>query len=193
MTYCVLFGLVLMANTSMAETSQGRLEAQTLDQALYGLKERNTHRIPYQESRLIPSLKAPMQTRGVLEFLPPDTLIKRVEAPIPTTYLLSSTEIRLTDDTTGETRSLKPDAIPELAYIGSSLVSLLVGDKVALLSRWHVTLGGTTRLWEMYLIPVEKDLSGLRRVRIEGQEGDLKKLHIEAIDGSISNLTLETP
>jgi hypothetical protein len=182
-----------MAGGSFAQTPQSQLEAQTLDQALHKLKERKTRRLPYQESRWIPSLKAPMETRGILEFLPPDTLIKKVESPLPATYLLSSTEIKLTDGTTGEIHSLKPDAIPELAYIGSSLVSLLVGDKAALVSRWHVTVGGTHRLWEMTLLPIEQEGSGLRRVRIEGREGDLKKLSIEALDGSISNLTLGTP
>lgn len=190
---CVSLGLMLIAGESFAESKPSHLETQSLDQVLDGLKDRNTRRISYQESRWIPSLKAPMETRGILEFLPPDTLIKRVESPLPLTYLLSSTEIQLTDGTSGETHSLKVDAIPELAYIGSSLVSLLVGNKAALVARWHVTLGGTHRRWEMNLVPIEQEISGLRQVRIEGREGDLKELYIEGLDGSISKLTLGTP
>ena len=67
-----------------------------------------------------------------------------------------------------------------------------MGNKADLLSRWHVTLGGTQRQWEMNLLPIKQDESGLRRVRIEGREGNLKKLYIEALDGSISTLTLGT-
>jgi|GEM_PF-2802109 Outer membrane lipoprotein carrier protein LolA-like len=185
-------GLGLIATPSYAQIPPSHLAAQTLDQVLDGLRERSLSQIPYQESRSIPALKAPLETRGVLEFIPPETLIKRVESPVASTYLLSNTEIRLTDGATGETFSLKPDAIPELAYIGSSLVSLLMGNKADLLSRWHVTLGGTQRQWEMNLLPIKQDESGLRRVRIEGREGDLKKLYIEALDGSISTLTLGT-
>jgi len=189
----ISLGLGLMANVCFAQPTHSPLESQTLDQALDNIKERKTRRIPYQESRLIPSLKTPIMTHGVLEFIPPETLIKKVEAPVPATYLLSKSEIRLTDEVTGETHSLKPDAIPELAYIGSSLMSLLMGDKATLLTRWQVTVGGTHRRWEMNLLPADQRASGLRRIRVEGREGLLQQIYIESNDGSISTLKLGLP
>ena len=166
------------------------LVSQTLENTLQALLNQKSQRIPFLESRSIKSLKEPMKSRGYLEFFPPDTLIKTVESPSPVTYPLSSREIRLTDGGTGESHSLRPDDIPELAYLGSSLTHLLTGDKEGLLSRWHVTVGGTNRRWRMTLIPREKDASGLRIVEIAGKEGVLVKLHVEALDGSISDLSL---
>lgn len=166
------------------------VEPQTLEKTLQGLMESSSQRMSYQETRSLKSLNTPLISSGYLEFHPPDTLIKTVEKPLASTYLLSSQEIRVTDGNTGESHSLGPDAIPELAYVGSSLTSLLTGDKAQLLARWTVSLGGTNHHWQMSLIPLEKDVSGLRMVRIEGQEGHLKKLHIEALDGSISDLSL---
>ena len=68
-----------------------------------------------------------------------------------------------------------------------------MGDKATLLSRWQVIVGGTRRRWEMNLLPTEPRASGLRRIRIEGREGELQQLYIEANDGSISTLKLGLP
>jgi len=188
--FLLLGFVVLLPGLCRAQGSASRLEPQSMDRVLEVLKTQDTRRIPYQELRMIPALKAPIESKGLLEFIPPDTLIKSVEVPTPSTYRLSSTEIRVTDGATGEIRSLKPETIPELAYIGSSLTSLLNGDKAALLSRWRVTLGGTTHQWKLNLVPIDRDYSGLRLVTFEGHESDLKKIHIEALDGSSSHFTL---
>jgi hypothetical protein len=193
MAFYLMLWMAFIPEPCPAQSSPTDLTPQTLDKALEGLKSRNTRRIPFQETRRIPSLKTPMEFKGYLDFLLPDTLIKTVEKPMPATYILSSSEIRMTDGSTGESQSLRPDAIPELAYIGSSLVSLLSGDKAALLARWHVNLGGTIHHWAMSLVPLNQDSSGLRLVRIEGHDGDLQKLYFEGLDGSISTLALGAP
>lgn len=189
----VFLGLAIMPNLICAQEVKSRFEPQSLEKILSVLKAGETRRIPYQELRVIPAMKAPMEFKGVLEFLPPETLIKSVELPFQSTYVLSNTELRITDGATGETHSLKPESIPELDYIGSSLLSLLNGDKASLLSRWRVTLGGTSRHWSLNLVPIDRELSGLRLVAFDGEGNQLKKIHVEALDGSSSHYTLSTP
>ena len=191
--FWLLLGLALDPSVSLAQGSTSKVEPQSIDKVLDQLKTQKNRRIPFQEFRMIPALKAPIQSKGVLAFYPPDTLIKSVEIPVPSTYVLSSTEIKVTDGATGESRSLNPETIPELDYIGSSLRSLLNGDKAALLSRWHISLGGSNREWKLNLVPIDPAVSGLRRVEFQGQESDLKKIHIEALDGSSSQFILGNP
>ena len=188
-----LLGNVLITELCRAEPPHSTLEPQTIERLLEGLKAQGGRRIRYQELRMIPALKIPIQSMGILEFLPPDTLIKTVERPVPSTYVLSSSEIKVKNETTGEEHSLKPESIPELAYIRSGLTSLLSGDKATLLAQWRVALGGTNREWKLNLIPDNRERSGLRWVEFKGRNGLLKTIQIEALDGSKSTLSLGAP
>lgn len=189
----MLIAVIMAPTLCRAEAPRAKLEPQTLDTLLEALKLQEPRRIPYLEFRIIPALKAPLQSKGFLEFIPPETLIKSVELPIPSTYVLSSTEIKVTDGSTGESHSLGPEAIPELSYIRSCLTGLLSADKAALLAHWRVSLGGTHQRWTLNFVPIDRDLSGLHLVTLEGQANVLKKIHIEALDGSTSNFILGTP
>ena len=189
----VLLGYVLSPALCRAESAHSKLEPQTIERLLEGLKAQGSRPIRYQELRMIPALKTPIQFMGFLEFLPPDTLIKTVERPVPSTYVLSSSEIKVKNETTGEEHSLKPESIPELAYIRSGLTSLLSGDKATLLAQWRVALGGTNREWKLNLIPDNRERSGLRWVEFKGRNGLLKTIQIEALDGSKSTLSLGAP
>jgi Outer membrane lipoprotein carrier protein LolA-like len=183
----VLFGLFhshdLLANSPLATT----------DSIFQAIHTQPLGPIHFKETRTLKALKSPLLSEGVLEYLPPDTLIKHIKAPQALRYELSPSEIRVTDETKGDTKSLPTETIPELGLIAESLIDLLTADKAGLESHWLLSIGGSMQKWHLALTPRENGTSAIRLVTFDGQGGRISKIHILQADDSESDLVLSLP
>lgn len=169
------------------------LRPATFKSILAAIQGNPTERVHFKEKRTIRSLKKPLIAEGYLNFLPPDTLIKKIEHPTPIQYALSATEIRVTDEVSGEVHSLPNDAIPELSLIRSSLLNLLNGDESGLSILWNISVGGSLQHWHLSLTPRDGVAANIRMVEFDGQTGNISRMHIVHVDSSEDDLILSRP
>ncbi len=183
----VLLGLfhshALLANSTLATT----------DSIFQAIHTQPLGPIHFKETRTLKALKSPLLSEGVLEFFPPETLVKHIRAPQAVRYELSPSEIRVTDETRGDTKSLPTEAIPELGIIAESLIDLLTADKAGLEGRWLLSIGGSMQKWHLALTPRDNGTSAIRLVTFDGQGGRISKIHILQADDSESDLVLSLP
>jgi len=164
----VILGTLLCA-AGIARATPPSLDALLKHAAVTGAGE-----VPFEEKKFVGAVTEPLVTRGVLQFEPPDRLIKRTETPARETAIVDKDNLRILNADGVETMSVGFWVDPDLRLIFDSLRAVLRGDAAALRDLFETTLTGDANDWTLTLVP--KQESATSRVDHIVVTGDAKRL-----------------
>jgi hypothetical protein len=188
----VVAGLVAATGTPGsvgAEVSPGEEPRSELDalfaefEAMPGLEAR------FREEKRIALLREPLVSHGVLYFVPPDRLLRRVFEPIESTLSLRGGELEI-----GSARGIRTIDLatnPVLRTFVDPFRLLLAGDIEALRASYRVRLEEsgkpTARGWEVRLEPLHSPVKdAIAWIRLSGQGRVLFELEVREVSGDVT-------
>jgi hypothetical protein len=163
----------------------------TVDALMGLLRERRQLSVPFEEATYSTLLTEPVTVRGLLKFVPPDTLEKIVTAPFHERYVVEGDRVIFESERKGVTRTVSIEEYPALRSFVEAFRSSLTGDAGRLRNVYDVTIGGSRAKWTLLLRP--RDPAGqsvVDYILLSGSEGRVGTIAIRSPDGDRSVMTL---
>ncbi|MEM7409382.1 MAG: outer membrane lipoprotein carrier protein LolA [Myxococcota bacterium] len=176
--WTALAGLVAL---HVASAGAEGVEA-TLERVMQGMAGTSGVVAEFRESKELALLSAPLDSRGVLYFVPPDRLARLTEAPSPSRLVVDGDRFFLEDATGGEALDLSSN--PVAAQVVSNFIVLFNGDLEALRERYEPRFETTDAGWTLALVPRGRPLSDVvASVTLHGQGRALAKMELVETGG----------
>jgi outer membrane lipoprotein-sorting protein len=153
------------------------------------LKAQQQSKVNYSEEKHLNILDAPMLQAGVLEYIPPNTLIREQREP-------SFQRFEVTDDYLIIQRKNKERKIalgrhPVLHAFIESIRKVMAGDLDGLRKYYETYFLGSTEKWVLNLTPHDKKLRRLvSKIQFHGERGVLSRIAIYEVNGDKSIMSL---
>lgn len=140
----------------------------------------------FKETKTIGLLAAPIINTGTLRYHPPGRLLRTVEAPHPSSVLLTGSDVWMQDG--GGRERVDLSAHPTVRSFVGSFRSLLAGDRKALADSFRLSLataeGGR---WTLELHPRTDAMARIvKRIEVSGHDEVVQRLVIEESTGDVS-------
>ena len=144
----------------------------------------------FREEKHLAILVQTLTSRGVLRFVPPDTLIRELAGPSGVTYRIDGS--RLSVSKGGQViRQLDLQANPQLAGFALSLRALLKADIQTLQQQFDLRLTGNEGSWNLQLTPRDALVSRLiERISIAGGKQQIRMIDTYETGGDSSHMIL---
>ncbi len=136
----------------------------------------------FTEIKTVSLLAAPLESSGILYFIPPDRLLRRTSSPGRTSVMIDHGRFRFEDETGGESADLSANPIAR-EFVDNFIV-LFNGDLEALRARYAVTFRIDSSGWELELTPRHAPLDKfVARVVLRGSDLALHEMELTETDG----------
>ncbi len=163
-----------------------------LDELMALLAKRKHGEVTYVEQDYLSLLDRPLKSSGVLIYRAPDRLEKRTLVPRKESLVLDGGE--LTVRRGDRTYHLDLRSYPQVAPYVDAIRATMAGDLGALERVFEVRFSGNLAHWTLRLVPLRKSVArSMRRIRIEGDEADVRSVRIDKTNGDRSVMTLGAP
>lgn len=163
-----------------------------LDNLMRLLAQRKHGEVTYVEKDYLAVLDRPLDSSGLLIYDAPDHLEKRTLKPKAESVVLDHGVV--TVQRGHRTYHLDLSSYPQVAPYVDSIRATMAGDQAALERVFKVSFEGNLQHWDLGLVPLDKKVArGMRRIRIEGAEGDVQSVEIDKPNGDRSVMTLGAP
>jgi len=172
----------------LASGASAAFDLDALMQALRDVPERHAR---FEETRRIALLEGPIVRRGTLDYVRPDRLTMRVDAPFYEKLDVAGDALTI-ERRSGTTRVALASQ-PQVAAWIESLRATLAGDRAGLTAHFEVALEGDADSWRMSLKPRDPVLAGVvARVAIAGRGAAVVRFETEEVKGD-SSVVVVTP
>jgi len=156
---------------------------------MQALAARGPERARFVERKFIAILDKPVESSGLLRYVPPDRLEKRTLAPKPELLVLERGTLTLERDKRKLTLQLRD--YPQIAAIVESLRGMLAGDRTALEKVYRLEAHGNRERWTLVMLPSDTKLAELvLRIDVEGTRDRVRSIEIRQADGDRSVMTI---
>jgi outer membrane lipoprotein-sorting protein len=136
----------------------------------------------FTESKSVSLLDAPLESSGILYFIPPDRLVRRTSSPGRTSVTIDHGRFRFEDETGGESADLSTNPIAR-EFVDNFIV-LFNGDLEALRARYALEFRTNSSGWELELTPRHAPLTKfVARIVLRGAEHALREMEMTETDG----------
>jgi len=187
-TLCCLLSCLLMTSPLWADASSWTLEQ--LMGLLAGIEHRETR---FTETRELALLDNSLESTGSLTFEAPDTLRKRFDQPVGTSYEISGSRLTISR-ADGSLETILLDNAPQLLAYIASLRAVLAGDLLQLKLHFEPDLSGTGDAWLLRLKPRDSQLARqLLRLEINGRQGQIQQFIVIEQGGDRITTSLQAP
>lgn len=171
--------------------------AASLDDLLKRAAVAKAGEVPFEEEKFVGAVIAPLISRGVLRFEPPDKLVKKTEMPFPETAIVDKDSLRIVNAEGVETTNIGLWVDPDLQLVFDSLRAVLRGDADTLRDLFDTSLTGDAGDWTLTLVPMETGPvpSRVERIVVTGGADRLRGFDIYETGGdkSLTRLLATTP
>ncbi|MDJ0786924.1 MAG: outer membrane lipoprotein carrier protein LolA [Myxococcota bacterium] len=148
----------------------------------------------FHEVKELGLLSEPVESRGVLYFVPPDRMVRITESPLRTALVVDADQIAFHD---GGTAPVDLSGEPTARQFVENFTVLFRADVGALRERYEIRYEPVARdaSWEMRLVPrsallkrvitevrLRGDTRAIREIRIEESDGDSTLTHVMPVD-----------
>ncbi len=158
-----LFFVLLTSTVSAAEHA----EEFTLNQLMQSLAATGDSKASYSETRSTRLSRRPLESSGELEFIAPNTLIRRIILPRPAVYEVRGDSVMV--EQRGKRRNYSLQQLGAMAGFVESLRATLAGDLSALENHYKLSLTGDMHKWELQLVPESSALAKkIKYIEIQG-------------------------
>jgi hypothetical protein len=161
-------------------------------EALMGmLKAQREVSLPFEETTYSGLLTEPVKARGLLKFVPPETLEKMITSPSQERYVVEGDRVTFESQRKGVKRIISLEEHPALRSFVEAFRSSLNGDVARLRQVYEVTLDGSRGSWTLLLRPRESSGKAvLDYILLTGSEGRVGTIALRSPDGDRSVMTL---
>jgi hypothetical protein len=161
-------------------------------EALMGmLKAQREVSLPFEETTYSGLLTEPVKARGLLKFVPPETLEKMITSPSQERYVVEGDRVTFESQRKGVKRIISLEEHPALRSFVEAFRSSLNGDVARLRQVYEVTLDGSRGSWTLLLRPRESSGKAvLEYILLTGSEGRVGTIALRSPDGDRSVMTL---
>ncbi|MCX5740167.1 MAG: outer membrane lipoprotein carrier protein LolA [Proteobacteria bacterium] len=136
----------------------------------------------FTESKSVSLLDAPLESSGILYFIPPDRLVRRTSSPGKTSVTIDRGRFRFEDETGGESADLSANPIAR-EFVDNFIV-LFNGNLEALRARYALEFRTDSAGWELELTPRHAPLTKfVARIVLRGAEHALREMEMTETDG----------
>jgi hypothetical protein len=166
--------------------------AQSLDQLMALLAQRQHGHVSFTEQHFLAVLDRPVESSGELLYDAPDRLEKRTLKPKPEDLVLQKGVI--TAQRGRHTYTLNLSDYPQIVPLIDSIRATLAGDRASLEHLFKVTFDGSLDQWTLVLAPSDPAVAkSVRQIRMEGARDAIRTVEIQQADGDRSLLTIGPP
>lgn len=146
----------------------------------------------FTETRHLAILTAPLEVRGRLSYVRPDSITKHVLAPFEERISVEGDTLTVENKARGEARTTPLQRNPVVWGLVESLRATLAGDLSLLQRFYRVALSGTRAAWVLTLEPIDPQIGRhLQAIRIGGADSQLGSIEIREANGDRSLMTIQ--
>ena len=179
----LLSALALVTHASASAAEWG------VEQLMQGMAQTRSGHATFVERKYIAILDKPVESSGELSYTAPDRLEKRTLKPRPESMLLDGGT--LTVEQKGKRHVLPLQNYPEIVAFIDSIRGTLAGDRAALERVYKLNLTGDEQQWTLELQPLSERMKKVvERIRIAGEQHELRTIEIRQADGDRSVMTI---
>lgn len=136
----------------------------------------------FEERKELRLLAAPLESRGVLYFVPPDRFARFTLQPGFTALVVDGGVVHLREGRDGEDTDLSGNPIARV--FAENFVALWSGDRAKLEHLYEPELRGTPSHWELQLVPRRAPLAGaLDAITLRGDRDAVREMIVQERDG----------
>lgn len=162
------------------------------DVLVAGLKRTAPARTAYTEVRWSGLLERPLILRGEMEYLGPDRLTKRVQAPYKEEMVVAdgSATVRRGER---KPRSFALGQAPELEGFLRGFSALLGGDAASLRRDFVLSASGDAANWQLHMTPRDSRLARrMPAIDVDGVDGEPRCFRTREADGDLAIVLVDT-
>jgi len=153
------------------------------------LRSVEASKVAFEETKHVASLTAPLVRRGVLQYVRPDRLEMRVDAPFYERVEIAGND--LTIETKRGKRTIDLAAQPAAGAWVASIRATLAGDAETLDRHFHSRVSGDKARWRLELTPRDRAFAALvKRIDLDGAQARVTAIEIEEASGDRSVMTI---
>jgi outer membrane lipoprotein carrier protein LolA len=136
----------------------------------------------FEERKELALLAAPLETRGVIYFVPPDRFARFTTSPGTSALLVTGDAVQLREGSDAEAIDLSGNRVARVFV--ENFVALWSGDRDRLERLYTPEFRGTREAWELRLAPRRAPLAdAIARITLRGDRDALQELVVEERDG----------
>jgi len=179
---------LLLAAAAAADPGPATLEA-----LMAGMARAAGVRAEYREVKEMALLSAPIETRGVLHFIPPDRMLRRTLEPQVSALLVDGRRVEYRDASGSAPVDLSAD--PSAREFIDNFTTIFRGDLPALREKYEVRFEAEPPRWRLVLEPrdallrrfvasltLEGEGETMREMRMVEQDGDRTTTHFGRVE-----------
>jgi hypothetical protein len=136
----------------------------------------------WRESKELALLAAPLESRGVIYFVPPDRFARFTHAPGYSALVVHGDSMRMREGRDGEAIDLSGNPVARIFV--ENMVVLFSGDRERLERLYEAEFLGDDDAWELRLIPRREPMSRvIEAVTLRGDTGSMREMQVDEKDG----------
>ncbi len=164
-------------------------QAWDIAELMAALGKRQPGEARFVERKYLKILTRPLESSGVLAYVPPNRLVKKTETPKVESLIVE--DDRLTIDTPRWRRELRLREYPVVWAFIESIRATLKGDAAVLARFYQSELTGPREDWRLTLKPIQRDMQAvIKEIVIAGREDRVGSVETLEADGDRSVLTV---
>ncbi len=170
----------LLASTAFAAGSVD--EGDPLGEILARMASTPGVEAAFEERKELALLAAPLETRGVIYFVPPDRFARFTTMPARSALVVSGDEVHLREGRDAQEIDLTGNRMANVFV--ENFVSLWSGDRERLERLYATEFHGTREAWELRLVPRRAPLANvIARITLRGDLEAMRELVVDERDG----------
>jgi len=157
-----------------------RAAEEPLDTLLAGMASSRGVEARFVESKQVSLLAQPVESRGVLYFVPPDRMLRRTEEPVHSELRIVGEQLNFR---AGDDPQVDLSKNPAARAFVDNFIALFRGDRQELETRYRVEFETKDDAWTMRLAPRPPLDAFLRAITLSGDGQTLRELVLVEADG----------
>jgi hypothetical protein len=179
------FGAVCSASVLLAAAAFARepvAAPAALDAILDRMASTSGVEAVFEESKELALLEAPLETRGVIYFVPPDRFARFTTSPGFSALIVTGDDVRLREGRDAEPIDLSGNPVARVFV--ENFVVLWSGDRERLQELYAPEFRGEPDAWELRLVPRRSPLADvIASITLRGDGDAMKEMLVEERDG----------
>lgn len=191
MIRALVAGVALTVTAFWANPARAAEDAeQTLESLMDGMASARGVVAEFREVKLLRLLQNPLESRGRLDFIPPDRLVRRTDEPARATLWIDGSRVWFQDTAGSEPTDLSGD--PSARQFIDNFVVIFSGDLSELQRRYETRFTANASLWSLELIPRDALVQRfVASISLRGEGRGLHEMVLIESDGDRTTTTFE--
>jgi hypothetical protein len=145
----------------------------------------------FREVKQLRLLRSPLESRGRLDFIPPDRLVRRTREPAEATLWIDGDRVRFQDAAGAEPTDLSGD--PSARHFVDNFVVIFSGNLAELQRRYETEFTAAAPRWSLVLVPRDPLVQRfVASISLRGEGERLYEMVLLENDGDRTTTTFES-